>query len=508
MGFGQDEIGKKRENFAADRYTLAMKRYRLTSLGCKVNQYDGAALGELLRRRGYVLAETGEAEVVLVNTCSITAVAMKKSRQQLRKMVRENPAAGIAVVGCYSTYHADAVVEALAQAGADPSRILVAGHHEDLAAAMETFVDQLESDQAETATVPSGDVETIRRRRLDALEAGAVGAEHLPPIAKFAGHQRAFVKVQDGCDAFCSYCVVPYTRSRVWSKSVTEVVAECGQLVQAGHREIVLCGVFLGAFGRETAIRAKWNLAETPLAELVRRVGAIDGLWRVRLSSLEPADATDELMDAMRKTPTFAPHLHLPLQSGSGEILRAMNRQYTPDEFLAATARLHAAFDRPALSTDIIVGFPGETDAHFAETMAVAKQSGFMKIHAFPFSAIEPTPAWQKRAQCPPGDVVRARLAQLAELEAEMAGAYRQQFVGESVEALVEWVSSAKQEETKGERFFAPTTETETKQTARAMTDRYVTVEFPATTETKKGDLVRVDISTVTDDGLSGTLMR
>jgi len=179
--------------------------------------------------------------------------------------------------------------------------------------------------------------DSIRARRQAAVKVKSPGTRRLGPIEHFPRHQRAFVKVQDGCDAFCSYCIVPYARANVWSRDADEVVAECRRLVQAGHKEIVLAGVFLGAYGRDTTIRRRWDKRPDALAGLVRRVADIDGLWRVRLSSLEPGDLTDELLAAAGELPNFAPHFHLPLQSGSPRILSRMNRQYSPPT--SSTAR-------------------------------------------------------------------------------------------------------------------------------------------------------------------------
>ena len=312
------------------------------------------------------------------------------------------------------------------------------------------------------------------------------------PLASFPDRQRAIVKVQDGCDAFCAYCIVPYTRSVVWSRSISQITAECRALVAAGHKEIVLSGVFLGAYGRRTALRRRWGRSEAPLIELVRAVAAIEGLWRLRLSSLEPADLTDDLLCLWRELPNLAPHFHLPLQSGSAEILRRMNRQYTPTEYRRTVERLRNALDRPALTTDIIAGFPGESDGDFAETIAVARLAGFSKIHAFPFSAIEGTAAWSRRSEAPPAEVVKARMARLGALEAEMAAAYRRQFVGDVMEGLVERAREGRSQP----------------RTRQAMTDRYLTVRFGAPREADlTGQVVALRITAVTKTGLLGRLV-
>jgi threonylcarbamoyladenosine tRNA methylthiotransferase MtaB len=316
-------------------------------------------------------------------------------------------------------------------------------------------------------------------------------SDPLEGIDGLDGRQRAFVKVQDGCDAFCTYCVVPFTRSRVWSRRDADVLDECRRLVAAGHREIVLCGVFLGAFGRATARRRRWPVdVPAPLAGLVAAVADIPGLWRFRLSSLEPGDLSDELLEVCRSSPKFAPHFHLPLQSGSSRVLRGMNRQYDADDYAVAVDRARAAIDRVALTTDVIVGFPGESDDDFAATLAMARRAGFAKIHAFPFSAMGPAAAWQWRHEAPPPEVVRRRMSDLSEVEAATARQYRRLFVGDIMEALVERSRSAGRGQ------------------AVAMTDRYFRVSFdaPPGRGVLPGDLVRLKVTDATSERVEGAM--
>jgi threonylcarbamoyladenosine tRNA methylthiotransferase MtaB len=333
----------------------------------------------------------------------------------------------------------------------------------------------------------------IIARRNAAIQADAPGTRDFPPIERFPGHQRAFVKVQDGCDAFCTYCIVPYTRPRVWSRDVGAILAECRQLVDNGHREIVLSGVFLGAFGRATALRRRWKNTPSPLPRLLGAVAEIDGLWRVRLSSLEPGDLTDELLAVLGECPTVAPHLHLPLQSGSPAILERMRRQYTADEYRRTIDRTRSQLDHPAITTDILVGFPGETDDDFEATLDLARHAGFAKIHAFSFSAVEGTIAWRYRGEAPPPPVVKARMARLAETERVLADAYRRPLVGQVMEALVESPHAGEA----GDR--------------QAMTDRYQTIHFrsPAAIPPAQltGQVVRLRVREVLETGLGGELL-
>jgi len=487
--------------------------YAITTLGCKVNQYDAQAMATLLRRRGLVPAEaTRPVDLLIVNTCCVTTAAMRKSRQAIRQAVRRSPGAAVLVAGCYTDYDASRISQLLRDLGIQPCRAVIAGHHTDLANEVNKAVEALEATGGPPAPArpsqPAGEIDApgnevfmragspidaslsptfMKTRRKAAVKENVPGTQRLGPIDRFAGNQRAFVKVQDGCDAFCSYCVVPYTRCRVWSRSIDDVEAECRVLVAAGHKEIVLAGVFLGAFGRRTAIRRRWNGRPAMLEKLLARIAGIEGLWRVRLSSLEPGDVSDELLGLCRENPTVAPHFHLPLQSGSRRILERMNRQYTPDQFRRTIGRLRASLDRPAITTDIIVGFPGETEDDFAKTLAMARHAGFAKIHAFPFSAIEPTAAWTWRHEAPAPPVVKERLARLGELEADLAGAYRQQFVGQTLEGLVE-------------RARSPHS-----QTRQAMTDRYLTVRFgPPADADLTGQVVTLRIEHATSHDLTG----
>jgi len=491
-----------------------MIRFSITTLGCKVNQYDSCALAAAFSRAGMELATDGASpELVVINTCCITATAMRKSRQAIRRAVRGAPAAAILVTGCYSDYDASRISETLASLNVPSDRAVIAGHHDDLAArARQLAVSLGASRHARGKTPPrkdaraklrSNDVsmnarlraagpESIKARRLAAVEGNSPGTRGLGPIEQFEAHSRAFVKVQDGCDAFCAYCIVPYTRPCPWSRSIAQIEQECRALVAAGHKEIVLCGVFLGAFGRNTAVRRRWNGEASKLPELLRRTAGIPGLWRVRLSSLEPADLTDELLAACRELPNVAPHFHLPLQSGSGRILRRMNRQYTPEQYRRTIDRVGSALERPAITTDIIVGFPGETEADFAETLKMARYAGFSKIHIFPFSPIEGTAAWTYRTEAPPQRVAKQRRAELAALEQELTGAYRRRFIGETLEGLVESSRSNRAG------------------LHKAMTDRYLTVSFHDSPSRSSGDLagqiVNLRIRRETAEGLEGEL--
>lgn len=494
-----------------------MLTYAIITLGCKVNQYESAALAATLARAGLTESPANApAELVVVNTCAVTRTAMRKARQAIRKAIRTHKPSAVLLTGCYADYHGQTLGDILDAAEIPPSSRAVVGHHGDLATQLrkllagENTSKPASNDQTPQGVGPSadaaGDDESIRAELIDsdrsaetrhqarsphsikpnrmrAVKQSAPGTDGLAPLETFPSHQRAFVKIQDGCDAFCAYCIVCYTRPRVRSRSPEDILAECAALVAAGHREIVLCGVFLGAFGRSTAIRRKWPQPSDALADLVRRVAAIPGLWRVRLSSLEPGDVTPRLLEVFAETPTVAAHLHLPLQSGSASVLHRMNRQYTPEQFVETVSRVRDRLDRPAITTDIIAGFPGEMHEDFMDTLAVAQQAGFSKIHAFPFSAIEGTAAWTYRHEALPKGIVRQRLNKLAQMEADLADAYRRQFVGEEMEALVESTPTDQ-----GHRL--------------AMTGRYLPATFPDE-NAQPGDIVKLKITGVTPTGLA-----
>ena len=516
-----------------------MARFCLTTIGCKVNQYDSAALSEAIRRQGLSPVEGSQAaDLAVIHTCCVTASAMQKSRSAVRRTLRRWPGAAVLVTGCYADYDAQAIRRVAADFGLPGQRLFVAGNHSDLEAVLrqigQSMVEHcggtsmpglggsarpMRNDQCMSAGESCREAASpmhadIKARRRAAVKRNITPNSFLPIISSFPNHQRAFLKVQDGCDAFCSYCVVPYTRPVLWSRPIEQVRRQCLDLLANGHREIVLSGIFLGAYGRQTAIRRKWEKtegggargeerngeerktertdrsrnSECLLPELVRTIRELPGLWRLRLSSLEPLDLTEDLLDACNH-PAVAPHFHLPLQSGSENILARMNRQYTPEQYRQCVDRLRQAIPCVAITTDVIVGFPGETEEDFDHTLEMAAHAGFSNIHVFPFSAIEGTTAWLWRNQASPPPVVKERMARLNSLERRLAENFHKQFVGETMEAIVEMPNSCS----------SPAT---------AMTDRHITIYVTPTREARKltGQVVRVRIDALHKAGLSGRL--
>ena len=369
---------------------------RLVTLGCKVNQYETQYVKEALEAHGYHESETGEqAELCVVNTCTVTAEGDAKSRQAVRKLHRANPDAKIVVMGCYATR--------------DP----------------------------ETVRKLPGVSKVITDKTRLGEELKEFGVEEMPRnISRFDGHHRAFVKVQDGCLLNCSYCIIPKVRPSLRSREPEVIIEEVTQLVQSGFQEIVLTGIHLGHYGIDLS-KGKPKSDWQRLWHLLRRISGIPGNFRIRLSSLEAAEAREDLIRTMVEYTKIVPHLHLCLQSGSDRILRAMKRRYTSGGFLQRCRRIQEALDFPAFTTDVIVGFPGETEEDFAATCRVVREVGFAKIHIFPYSRRADTPAAEFSEQVP-STVIKERRQRLQEMEQVLSAEYQQQLVGRQIEVLAE----------------------------------------------------------------------
>ena len=393
---GRPTIARRLISYHARMEHTAPRTCRLVTLGCKVNQYETQYVKEMLELAGYAEAVDGRpADLCVVNTCTVTHEGDAKSRQTVRRLHRHNPAAPIVVMGCYATRDPGTVRRL-------PGVVRVV---EDKARLVEEFA-----------------------------EFGVVAAP--AGVSRFDGHQRAFVKVQDGCLLNCSYCIIPHVRPTLRSRPAEEVADEVLRLVGNGYQEIVLTGVHLGHYGVDLSKgrpKAEW----ARLWHLIERLGRLPGDFRIRLSSLEAAEARDDLIRAMANEPRVCPHLHLCLQSGSDRILARMKRRYRVAGFLERCRRIRAALDRPALSTDVIVGFPGETDADFEATCRVVREVGFMKVHVFSYSPRQGTAAAHFAETVPP-PVVAERRDRLRLLEQDLADAYLHSLVGRRLDVLVE----------------------------------------------------------------------
>lgn len=377
------------------------------TLGCKVNQYETETMEGLFRQAGYrVVPFTEPADVYIVNTCSVTMLGEKKSRQLVRRAQRQNEAALIAVTGCYAQLAPDVV-------GTLPGVRLIVGTQD-----RGRIVELVEEAAAGSEVLRDvGDI---------------MAADTFEDIPLFAAPERtrAFLKIQEGCQNFCTFCIIPYTRGPLRSRALVSVRREAEKLVAAGFREIVLTGIHLGAYGRDLT-------GTVTLADAARTVLEIDGLQRLRLGSLESVELTPALFTLLRDDRRFARHLHLPLQAGSDAVLQEMHRFYDTAGYERLLARIREEVPGIAISTDIIVGFPGETEAMFQESLAFVRRQEFARVHVFPYSRRPATPAAARSDQVP-HPVRRERVKMMQALADEMAADYHGKFIGTIVPVLFE----------------------------------------------------------------------
>ncbi len=373
----------------------------IATFGCKVNQYDSQVMREKLLGAGWdEKPRDDRPDVVIVNTCTVTHAADAKARRLIRRIARELPDSRIVVTGCM----------------VNRDRSLF-----DDAPCILKVVDNEHKVDIPHIITSADDDQGVR------LCAQANTCSWPVGISGFAGHTRAFVKVQDGCDAWCAYCIVPAVRGKPRSRPMNQVLDEVGRL-SARFKEIVLTGIHLGLYR---------DASGADLAALVRTVLETSSVERVRVSSIEVNEITPELVEIAARSRRFCPHFHVPLQSGSDRVLARMNRRYTAQGFLRNIDRVRAQLDRPAFTTDVMVGFPGETDHDFAETVAVCRTAGFSRMHIFPYSGRPGTAAATMSGKCP-ASVIHTRKKALEELACELALAYKKPFVGETVGVLVE----------------------------------------------------------------------
>ncbi len=415
-------------------------KLKTVTLGCKVNQYETEFIREGLSQIGYVDAHEDEAaDLCIVNTCTVTNEGDSKSRKVIRQLARDNPDSRIVVMGCYATRAPDEV-EALPNVA---------------------------------------EVVTDKRELPDML--GRFGVVDIPTgISSFGNRHRAYVKIQDGCLLRCSYCIIPHVRPELTSRPVQHILDEVDRLVANGYRELVLTGVHIGHYGVD------WNMSRPRdewirLADLVRDIANRPGNFRIRISSIEATEVTRELISVMAQFPEkIAPHLHICLQSGSDSVLRRMRRRWSKKTFINRCKLVGQTLDNPSFTTDVIVGFPGETEAEFAETIATVREIGFSKIHMFPFSARRGTPAADMDNQLPK-QVKKQRGRELAVVETELRQEYFTSLIGSELEVLVE----AQEKDAEGQLIGTAC--------------RYVPVQF-AGDETLIGSLVKVKARRVDGD--------
>lgn len=383
-----------------------MKKAASFALGCKVNQYESEAIAELFAEKGYeIVGIDEEADVYVINTCTVTNFGDKKSRQLIRKVKRQNENAIVAVVGCYAQ---TAPKELMEIAGVN----LVIGT-KDRAQIVEMV------EQYDRANGVENHVSDIMKERV---------FEPLS-IQKLANRTRAYLKIQDGCSQYCSYCIIPYARGPIRSREPQEVVAEVKRLAENGFKEVVLTGIHVASYGKDRR--------DTSLLDILKQVHEVEGIERIRFSSIEPNVVTEEFAQTMAALPKVCDHFHLSLQSGCDKTLKEMNRKYDTEKYRQAVATLRKYLPKVALTTDIIVGFPGETEEDFRESYAFAEEIGFAKIHVFPYSPKRGTPAAARKDQLL-NAVKSERSHTLIQLSDRMAADFLADAVGTDAEVLYE----------------------------------------------------------------------
>ena len=382
------------------------KKAALHNLGCKVNAYETEAMQEMLEKAGYEIVPFKEgADVYVINTCTVTNIADRKSRQMLHRARKMNPDAVVVAAGCY--------VQAQDGKGQDPCIDIVLGnnHKKDLV----RILDEYAAERASAAEIE----DISRTREYESLH-----------LTKPGDHTRAYIKVQDGCNQFCTYCIIPYARGRVRSRVMEDVLREVRELAEGGYKEVVLTGIHLSSYGIDFD-------RERHLLELIRAVHEVDGIERIRLGSLEPGIITEEFARELSRIPEICPHFHLSLQSGCDATLKRMNRRYTSAEYAEKCRILRKYFDDPALTTDVIVGFPGETEEEFRASYDFVDSIDFYETHIFKYSRRNGTKAAVMPDQV--SEQVKAeRSAVMIGLGERKRAAYEKRYVGREVEVLVE----------------------------------------------------------------------
>lgn len=423
------------------------------TLGCKVNQFETEVMEGLFKSHGYQIVDFSQyADVYVINTCSVTHLGEKKSRQIIRRAARINPEAIIAVTGCYAQVSPDQV------------------------AAIED-VDVIVGTQQRQRIVELVEQAAGSRQKIN-IVTNIMNADQFEDIPLFGVPERtrAFLKIQEGCTNFCTYCIIPYARGPLRSRPLASVASEAAKLAAAGFKEIVLTGIHLGAYGRDTDSRLS-------LVDAVKTVLGIDGIMRLRLSSLESIEVSDELIAIMQNAPRLCQHLHLPLQAGNDQILAAMNRQYTTADYRRLIEGIRQKLPDIAISTDIIVGFPGENDAMFNDAMAFVDSIGFARTHIFPYSRRSGTPAAEYQGQVP-DEIKKRRVQEMQILADRHTVAFQKKFNGRKLAVLFE---------------------TEDKGTVEGLTGNYIRVYASGTSATA-GSLRMVRLEKTYRDGLWGKI--
>ena len=441
---------------------MSKRRAAFLTLGCKVNQYETDAMEEILEKAGYEIVSFKEtADVYIINTCSVTNMADRKSRQMIHRAKKNNPDAIIVAAGCY----VQAAEEELAKK--NEADILVGNNKKkDIAQILEEYFAAKEPEQE--VPVVSEVIDINHTKEYEDLT-----------IHKVNEHTRAYNKIQDGCNQFCSYCIIPYTRGRIRSKNPEEVIEEVKNLAAQGYKEIVLTGIHLSSYGKD--------LGTVNLLDVIKRIQQVEDVERIRLGSLEPRIITEEFVKELVKCDKVCPHFHLSLQSGCDETLKRMNRKYTTEEYEEALNILRKYYEHPALTTDVIAGFVGETEEEFEKTRAYLEKINLYEMHIFKYSVREGTRA-QKMSGHVPEQVKTERSEVLLSMAKRHKTAFEEWYVGRKEKVLLEEIV-----EKNGKKYF------------QGYTAHYVKVAVELTendTKLEQNEVIVVDIQGFIDENL------
>ncbi|MCS1350452.1 tRNA (N(6)-L-threonylcarbamoyladenosine(37)-C(2))-methylthiotransferase MtaB [Mechercharimyces sp. CAU 1602] len=425
------------------------------TLGCKVNSYETEAIWQLFQGAGYEKVDfENEADVYVINTCTVTNTGDKKSRQVIRRAVRKNPDAVIAVTGCYAQTSSNEVAQI-------PGVDIVVGTQ-----GREKIVEYVEKFQQERTPINAvGNI--MKAREFEDLD-----------VPSFSERTRAYLKIQEGCNNFCTFCIIPWSRGLLRSRKVESVLTQARQLVAAGYKEVVLTGIHTAGYGED--------MDDYSFADLLWELDKVEGLGRIRISSIEASQISDDVIDVLNRSEKMCRHLHIPLQAGDDTVLKRMRRKYTVAEYKEKIDYVRKAMPQFALTSDVIVGFPGETEAQFANTYRLIEELQFAELHVFPYSMRTGTPAARMPDQIP-GEVKQERVQQLIELSTRLSHEYAEQFIGEVLEVIPE--------------------KPEGNGTYVGYSDNYLQVVFPCTEE-MVGKVCRVRIDTVSGKTCHGTFVR
>lgn len=393
---------------------ITNKKVALHNLGCKVNAYETEAMEQILKNAGCEIVDFGPgADIYIINTCTVTNIADRKSRQMLHKAKKMNPDAIVVAAGCYTETGRDKVKK-------DEAIDIIVGNNRkrDILSILEEYFGKTDAKS--------------NREKVDAVtDINHTSEYEEMTLEQMHQHTRAYVKVQDGCNQFCSYCIIPYARGRVRSRKPEDIKKEITALAARGFKEIVITGIHVSSYGVD------FGESRERLIDVIELAASVEGIERVRLSSLEPRIITGEFMERLSGIKEICPHFHLSLQSGCDAVLKRMNRKYTTSEYLEGCRRIREIFPDAAITTDIIVGFPGETEDEFGTTLKFAKEAGFAEIHVFKYSKRQGTAAAEMEGQT--DEAVKAdRSKELILLEDELRRDYRKRFIGEKKEVLFE----------------------------------------------------------------------